>query len=153
MLSLSEDETGYAREDAVDLLENVAEEKLRITRDIDYLDERFLEGFDAVKGEMGVRSLDEASPQDLARYPALAGLKRRTDEILGLMRQVRALDEKTQEGVRRLREGLAQDIVRLRKQKHVHSIYMHERPPAKARGAAAEATRPAARRLPFDQKK
>jgi len=152
MCAISESESLYATEDGVECLGNVLQERQGLISDIDHLDRRFLAEFEALKRALGVETLEEADASALGGSDRAEAMRRRTEKTVGLLRRIEAADRVSSARVAALRDSLAQDIVRLRKQRHINSIYGNE---AAARGRKGRAAAPAAGapRPMFDRKK
>jgi hypothetical protein len=142
---------GYVSEDSVEQLANVFSEKQEMIYEIDYLDRKFLNEFEGLKAAVGISSMEELRVGDNGR---LADLRLNTSEIMDILKKIDALDQKVNQKIAKLREDVAADLVRIRRQRHISGIYGSD-------GAAGPAgsSRPGAyapppvRRSAYDAKK
>jgi uncharacterized protein YdcH (DUF465 family) len=79
----------------------------------------------------------------------MSELKLNTAEIVSILTKIEALDTKVNQKMAKLREDLAADLVKIRKQRHVNSIYGGE---GANRGGGAAAKPSGAYRSSFDRK-
>ena len=116
-------EYGYANEDGIEQLGILIEEKQGMISEIDYLDRKFLVEFEDLKQELGIDSLDNIDGEG---NEELTVLKLNTTEILEILNKIDDLDKKVQTKVSKLREDLAQELTKIKKQKDVSKIYNTE---------------------------
>ena len=120
MLNLSEQAGNYIGEDSVESLNNIMDAKQELILEIDRLDKNFLNEFDMLKTNLNISSIEELRT---SQSPELADLQSNTSEILGLLNKINALDKKINSSVVKLREDIASDLNRIRRQKQISSLY------------------------------
>jgi hypothetical protein len=116
-------EYNYTYEDGIEQLGNILAEKQEMIYEIDYLDQKFLMEFDALKKELGVSSLEDVGEQDGEGF---SELKSNTSDMLDTLKKIEKLDKKVQMKIMKLRGDISQELTRIKKQRHVSSIYNAE---------------------------
>jgi len=120
MHGLSEQAYGYVSEESLEPLGNIIEAKQELIREIDQLDRSFLFEFERLKSDLGLSSMEDLKkPQN----PHLRDLQDNSAEIMGLLNKIDALDVKLNQGIVKLREDIAADLSRIRRQKQVSGMY------------------------------
>jgi hypothetical protein len=121
--TLTSHEYLFAHEDGIEQLGNILAEKQDKMDEIDNLDRKFLVEFDALKKELGVSSLEDIGEQEGVGF---SELKTNTSDMLTTLKKIEELDKKVQTKIMKLREDISNDLTRIKKQKHVSSIYNAE---------------------------
>jgi len=119
-LYLSEQAYNYIDEDNIEPLNNLIESKQELTREIDHYDRLFLFEFDKLKSDLGISSINELGTIDEL---GLKELKQNTEKILELLKKIEALDAKFNQGIAKLRNDIAADLVRITCQKQISGMY------------------------------
>ena len=123
MHNLSAKAYNYISEDSVEPLNNIFEAKQELIHEIDQLDRVFLDGFEQLKSGLGLSSIaDLRQPQS----PQLKDLQLNTAEIMDLMQKIGDLDAKLNQKIVKLREDIAADLTRIRRQKQVSGFYSND---------------------------
>jgi len=125
MQNLSEQAYNYISEECVEPLNNIIEAKQALIVEIDHLDRRFLLEFEQLKNDLGLSSI-----ADLRRgeSPLLKDLRLNTAEILDILQKLDELDTKLNQGIVKLRDDIAADLTRIRRQKQISGVYSNETP-------------------------
>jgi len=131
------DEFGYIKEENMEQMGCIIEQKQDLIHEVDYLDRKFLAEYMALKERLGISSLDEIEPQSSKR---LTELRLNTFEIMEILFKIDELDKKVNRRMSKMRDGIAMELIKIRKQKHIHSIYSNEKPREKNQSARAVAS-------------
>ena len=123
MRDLSEQAGNYIDEESVGLLQNLLDAKQELIREVDRLDRMFLTQFNDVKTMLGVSSLEELS---LTYSPELGDLRDNTSAICDLLNKIYEFDKKFNGDIRKLRDSVAADLTRIRRQKQISRLYTNE---------------------------
>ena len=121
--NLSEQAFGYINEEDIELLNNTIEAKQKLIHEVDHLDKLFLMEFDKLKSDLGLASIEDLH---MSQSPELGELRGNTAEILGLLQKIFSFDEKINREVAKLREGITAELTRIRKQKHISTLYSND---------------------------
>ena len=120
------DEYNYVREESIELLGTIIEDKQELINEIDYLDRKFLTEFSVLKEILGVSSLEELSGS--GDDGLLNELKLNTKEIMDLLIKIDTLDKKVNAKIAKLRADLTLDLSRVQKQRHISTLYSGDKP-------------------------
>ena len=120
MYSLSASAYNYIGEESVEPLNNIFDSKQLLILEADSLDKQFLEDFETMKTDLGISSLAEFQR---GNYPGLRELRMNTDEILDILGKLQAIDANVKNGIARLRDNVADDLTRIRRQKQISGAY------------------------------
>ena len=125
MHSLSVQAYNHISEESVEPLNNIIEAKQALIVEIDHLDRRFLLEFEKLKTDLGLTSM-----ADLRRgeSPLLKDLRLNTAEILDILQKLDELDAKLNHGIVKLRDDIAADLARIRRQKQISGAYSNDTP-------------------------
>ena len=126
MHNLSSQAYGYLSEDGVEPLGNIYEAKQALIDEVDHLDKLFLHEFENLKAGLGLTSIADLSGNG---SPLLKELKLNTSEILGPLEKIEGLDSRLNLKILKMRDDIAADLARVRKQKQVSGTYSSDGPP------------------------
>lgn len=139
LFNISSQAVNYISEDSVGQLDNLYKAKQELINEIDSIDREFLLDFDRLKAELGVASIEEI-PR--SRYPRISDLHENVGEILDILRKIEKLDKKASDSIIKLRAAIADDLVRIRRQKQITGKYENDRVQAKDGAADISLYRP-----------
>ena len=125
MLNLSEQANNYLGEENVDLLNNIIDAKQELIRDIDHLDKKFLIEFETLKTEQGISSMEELKMSLSTELPIL---RENTSAILDILNKIYAFEKKFNGGAVKLRDDIAAELNRIRRQKQINAFYSNDSP-------------------------
>ncbi len=123
LLQLTMAQEHFIKEKDMNRLNQAIEEKKKIIEEIDSIDIAFLSSYQALKKKLNVQSLEEIDPR---QFPPLKDLKISIQQIMRLLRQIDALDQKNrkelEEDFAALKEEMKEVLFQKKSQK-VASIY------------------------------
>ena len=121
--ALSEQASGYINEADIERLGNIIADKQELIDSADHADRMFLAEFANLKAQLGIASMEELR---VSQSPQLGELRRNTAEIFAMIEKIYTLDENINRGILKLREDITADLTRIRKQKHISSLYSND---------------------------
>lgn len=124
LYNISSQAVNYISEDSVEQLDNLYEAKQELIREIDSIDVQFLADFDRLKAGLGVASIEDI-PR--GKFPRISDLHENTGEILDILKKIESLDKRASDSIIKLRAAIADDLIRIRRQKNIVGKYEHDR--------------------------
>ena len=118
----------YVQEESMEQLGAVLADKQELISEIDYLDRKFLTDFSALKELLGIASFEELKAGEHGNRGLLSELKLNTKEIMEILTKIDAQDKKVTAKIAKLRDDLTMELVRIRKQRNISTVYSGDKP-------------------------